>query len=65
MPFDTKNMTLGGRIVTYRKCRGLSQDEFAEEIAVDPGTLARWEKNKSQPKGKHLTKVESILTLLT
>jgi DNA-binding XRE family transcriptional regulator len=63
VPFDTETMTLGEKIVVYRKCRGFNQDEFARELGVDPGTWARWEKDKNKPKGKHLTKVESILTL--
>lgn len=34
------------RFVVYRKLAGLSQEEFARKLRVDPGTLRKWEKGK-------------------
>lgn len=34
------------RFVAYRKLAGLSQEEFARKLGVDPGTLRKWEKGK-------------------
>ena len=39
----------------------MSQESFAREIGVNPGTLARWEKDKNQPKDKHLEKLNTLL----
>jgi len=35
---------------TLRNAAGLSLQELAEEIGVDPATLARWEVGKTKPR---------------
>lgn len=35
---------------TIRNAAGLSLQELAEEIGVDPATLARWEVGKAKPR---------------
>jgi len=35
--------TLGEKIVLYRRTLGLTQEQLARRLAVDPGTLAQWE----------------------
>ncbi len=35
--------TMGGRLLRFRKCRGMSQKEFAMRIGIDPTTLNRLE----------------------
>jgi transcriptional regulator with XRE-family HTH domain len=39
----------------------LSIASAANQLCVDPGTLARWEKGQRQPEGKYLAKVYSFL----
>ncbi len=47
-PLDTAR-TLGEIIVEYRRTRGLSQREFAEQMGLDPTTLSRWERGLGRP----------------
>lgn len=39
------------RLVQARTALGLSQKESAQELGVDPCTLARWERGEREPKG--------------
>jgi transcriptional regulator with XRE-family HTH domain len=39
------------RLVQSRTVLGLSQNEAAEHMGVDPGTLARWERGEREPTG--------------
>jgi transcriptional regulator with XRE-family HTH domain len=32
------------RIVVHRKSCGLTQKQFADQVGVDPSTLAKWER---------------------
>lgn len=47
-PVDSNATCLGEKIKRYRIRRGLSLRKFAREFGVDPGTLARWEKDKTR-----------------
>jgi transcriptional regulator with XRE-family HTH domain len=49
-PLQVSPATLGERIKQYRIQKGLSLRRLAEELGVDPGTLARWEKGRCKPK---------------
>lgn len=40
------------QLIARREARGLTQEEMARVIDVDPTTLWRWENGKSKPKGK-------------
>jgi transcriptional regulator with XRE-family HTH domain len=66
-PFPIHDESLGERIKIYRKSNGLSQKNFARELGIDPTTLARWERNESEPAGKLRARLGgqlvSILTL--
>lgn len=42
-------MTLGERIIFYRKQRGLSQKALAELLGISATRLNYWEKNKREP----------------
>ncbi len=35
--------TMAHRLVNHRKALGITQNEFARQIGVDPSTLSRWE----------------------
>ena len=39
LPYDTSEMALGERIVTARRCLGISREELAELLGVDESTL--------------------------
>jgi DNA-binding XRE family transcriptional regulator len=50
--------TTGQRIVAYRLIRGMSQRALALELKVDPGTLGRWERDESSPRGELKLRLE-------
>jgi transcriptional regulator with XRE-family HTH domain len=52
---------IGEQLVQYRKMQGLSQEEFARCLKVDPATLGRWERRERRPEGKFLAKVKAVL----
>ena len=54
--------TLGGHLVRHRTSLGLSQSESARRLGVDPGTLARWERDERKPIGAFAARVERLLT---
>jgi len=53
--------TLGERLVRHRTSLGLSQSESAKRIGVDPGTLARWERDERKPTAAHTALVKEYL----
>jgi transcriptional regulator with XRE-family HTH domain len=53
--------TLGEQLVRHRTTLGMSQKEFATKLAVDPGTLARWERRGREPTGALLARVTRVL----
>ena len=60
IPFELKADSLGEQIKLYRKIKGISQENFAKQISVDPCTLARWERNRGKP-SKNFLKEDSTL----
>ena len=46
---ETGAKTLGERIVVARKLRGMSQKALARKLGVDPGTVAKWEREERKP----------------
>lgn len=55
------NMTIGDKIIFYRKLHGLSQRRLAEFLEVDETTIRDWEKEKHQPEKKLLKRISEIL----
>jgi len=49
------------RLVRHRTTLGLTQTVAAQEIGVDQGTLARWERGKREPTGRFLRVVHDFL----
>ena len=41
--------TLGERIAYYRKRRGLTQEQLAEQCSVTPQAVSKWENDLSAP----------------
>lgn len=58
-PLDTSDLTLGQQILTYRRVRGLRQEDLARQLGVDPSTLASWERGSPEPMGKHRERLEN------
>ena len=54
--------TLAEQLVRHRTTLGMSQENAAQELGVDPGTLARWECGKREPEGEFLGRVERFLS---
>ncbi len=38
----------------------LDQQEFADKMAVDKGTISRWERGKQKPKAVHLRRMARL-----
>ena len=55
-PFDP-DWTPGERLTWIRRYFGLSQEAMARRLAVDPGTLAMWERGERELKGRFLVRV--------
>jgi len=56
-PFERCD-TMAQRLVNHRKEFGISQRNFAKQLGVDQGTLARWERGEREPKGKYLKLIQ-------
>jgi transcriptional regulator with XRE-family HTH domain len=63
VPFSEEPKTLGERIVNHRRLHGITQEELAHRLGVDPSTLARWERNESQPLKRHVGRLTAFLCL--
>ncbi len=60
-PDGLKPVTLGQRIKRYRYLHGISQKELAKQMAIDPGTLSRLERNLGRCLQSVLSKVGALL----
>jgi transcriptional regulator with XRE-family HTH domain len=62
VPFDSiADMSLGEKIITCRKIKGISQKELAQQLGFDPGTVAQWECNHRVPSGSYLEALSAFL----
>lgn len=48
-------------LVQHRRGRGWSQKRLAAELAVDPTTLARWERGEKSPWGTYAVRVKALV----
>ena len=55
------NMTLGKRIATLRKDKGLKQDALAEALGVSPQAVSKWENDQTCPDISLLPKLAELL----
>jgi transcriptional regulator with XRE-family HTH domain len=53
--------SLGDRLVRRRTSLGLSQEQAANHLGFDAGTLAGWECGEKEPTGERLRRVERFL----
>lgn len=56
--------TLGQRIRKARVFHGLTKEELARSIGVDPKTLRSWEQDKRKPLQRYLTALNTYLAIL-
>lgn len=47
-------MTLGERITNYRKLKGLSQEQLAQQLGVTRQSVSKWERDESMPEAEKL-----------
>jgi len=60
-PFEKKTENLGERICEYRRIHGLTQNDLAKRLRVDPATLAGWERTEHIPSNEIRNKLMSII----
>ena len=60
-PFEFEIKTLGDKIKQYRYFNGLSLKALGNKLGIDPATLASWEDNRSEPKGRKIKKLIQLL----
>jgi transcriptional regulator with XRE-family HTH domain len=53
--------TLAAELMSYRTGRGLSQEAAARLLAIDPGTLSRWERATRRPSQALLDRLQALL----
>lgn len=58
-------MNLGERLTTLRKCKGLSQEQLAEEFNLTRQTISKWELNQSAPDIDSLVKLSNYYDVTT
>ena len=52
---------LAHQLKAYRRIQGLSQKRVAAALGVDEGTLRRWERGTSTPRGRLKQRVQTLL----
>ncbi len=60
VPFDTSTLSVGEKIVAYRKILGFSQKKLACHLGIDPCALSKWERNRQQPSEGLIKEIERI-----
>lgn len=60
-----KTMTLGQRIVQYRKALGLSQEELADRVGVSRQAVSKWELDETQPDTDNIIRLAQVLGVST
>jgi transcriptional regulator with XRE-family HTH domain len=58
IPFGKSTLSIGEKIILYRKLHGLSQKKLACQLGIDPCTLSKWERNKRKPYERFLKQLE-------
>jgi transcriptional regulator with XRE-family HTH domain len=56
--------TLAEQLIRHRTILGLSQNETAKKLGVDPSTLAKWERGERVPTGAFLERVKEFLRVV-
>ena len=53
--------SLGDRLRLHRMHRGLTFEELAEMLGIDPGSIACWEAGEQEPRGKYRKLIEAVV----
>ncbi len=53
-------MTLGNKLQTLRKQKGLSQEQLAEQLGVSRQAVSKWELNTTLPETENIIKIKNI-----
>lgn len=56
-------VTMGERIQTARKSKGLSPSQLARRISVKVATLNNWESDRSEPRANKLVSLAGVLSV--
>lgn len=54
---------IGKKLVQFRKNKGLSQEELAEDVGVTRQTISNWELNETAPDLKQAQKLGEIFNI--
>ncbi|MHB0913724.1 MAG: helix-turn-helix domain-containing protein [Armatimonadota bacterium] len=61
-PFgDVSDLSIGEKIIIYRRSLGIIQEDLAKQWGVDPTTLARWEKGRTAPPERVIEMLDGFL----
>lgn len=58
-------MTMADKIVYYRKCRGWSQEDLAEQLGVSRQSVSKWESAASQPELDKIIQLSRLFGITT
>lgn len=61
VPENRKEWSIGERLKGRRRALGWSQKRAAVHLGVDPTTLAKWEREVGEPRGRFANVVETWL----
>lgn len=64
VPYSTSTQSLRERILLFRQIFGLTQENMARRLGVDPTTLRRWEKQGARPIRRYRHKLELLLVAI-
>ncbi|MEH6633607.1 MAG: helix-turn-helix domain-containing protein [Halopseudomonas aestusnigri] len=56
-------VTMGERIQTARKSKGLSPSQLARRVSVKVATLNNWESDRSEPRANKLVSLAGVLSV--
>ena len=60
-----EEMSIGKRIMTLRKGKGLTQEQLAERVSVSPQAVSKWENDVSCPDIAIIPKLAEVLGVST
>jgi transcriptional regulator with XRE-family HTH domain len=61
-PYWKKSENLGDKIREYRRVHGLSQKKFAEQMGVDPTSLAAWERGEHRVSERLIERLDAFIS---
>ena len=62
---ETSAMSIGENIAAFRKARGLTQEQLADQLEVSFQAVSTWERDENLPDVKHLKQLANVLRTTT